>query len=66
MYGKAFIYSMTRKNPDAQPVIVTIARFGSNNDIEVITPDGIRCTAIFNPFVGYMYADDVYGIITED
>lgn len=24
---------------------------------------GVRCTAIYNPFVGCYYVDDVYGII---
>lgn len=26
---------------------------------------GVRCTAIFNPFVGRFYVDDKYGIIRE-
>ena len=25
--------------------------------------NGVRCTAIFNPFVGRFYVDDKYGII---
>lgn len=24
---------------------------------------GVRCTAIYNPFVGCYYVDDIYGII---
>lgn len=27
--------------------------------------NGVKCTAIFNPFVGILYADDKYGIIKE-
>ena len=27
--------------------------------------NGVRCTAIFNPFVGRYFADDVYGIVDE-
>lgn len=27
----------------------------------VLTNDGVKCTAIFNPFVGIYYADDLYG-----
>lgn len=27
--------------------------------------DGKLCTAIFNPFSGYYYVDDVYGVIEE-
>ncbi len=28
--------------------------------------NGVRCTAIFNPFVGRYFVDDVYGIVTAD
>ena len=26
---------------------------------------GIRCTAIFNPFTGLYYLDDIYGIVGD-
>lgn len=26
----------------------------------------VVCTAIFNPFVGLYYADDVYGVVRRD
>ena len=29
----------------------------------VQTQDGIHCTAIYNPFTGAYYVDDVFGII---
>ena len=28
--------------------------------------DGKLCTAIFNPFSGYYYVDDIYGVIEEE
>ena len=28
--------------------------------------DGKLCTEIFNPFSGYYYVDDIYGVIEED
>lgn len=28
--------------------------------------NGIWCTAIFNPFAGRYFVDDVYGIVKED
>ena len=31
----------------------------------VLTKGGVKCTAIFNPFVGIYYADDIYGVINE-
>lgn len=34
----------------------------SDNDV-IVEYEGVRCTAIFNPFVGCYYVDDVYGII---
>jgi hypothetical protein len=27
--------------------------------------NGVKCTAIFNPFVGQYYVDDKYGVIKE-
>ena len=29
------------------------------------TPDGIRCHALFNPFTGFYFADDVYRVIPD-
>lgn len=42
-----------------------IKKIGDNNYL-VETIDGVKCTAIYNPFVGIYYADDIYGIIKED
>jgi hypothetical protein len=28
--------------------------------------NGVRCTAIFNPFVGRYYVDDIYGVRGRD
>lgn len=44
---------------------VKIIRYNVNNDYIIETKDGIRCHAIYNPFVGYYFADDVYGIVEE-
>ena len=41
---------------------VTIVSERSCNDV-VVEYKGIRCTAVFNPFVGCYYVDDIYGII---
>lgn len=27
--------------------------------------DGVRCTAIYNPFVGAYYVDDKYGVVKD-
>ena len=42
-----------------------LKKIGDNNYL-VKTNDGVKCTAIFNPFVGIYYADDLYGVIKED
>ena len=41
---------------------VTIISEKSCNDV-IVEYRGIRCTAIYNPFVGCYYVDDIYGII---
>jgi hypothetical protein len=40
-----------------------IKRIGDNQYIADY--NGVKCTAIFNPFVGRYYVDDKYGIIKE-
>lgn len=41
---------------------VTIISEKSCNDV-IVEYKGVRYTAIYNPFVGCYYVDDVYGII---
>ena len=41
---------------------VTIISEKSDNDV-IVEYRGVRCTAIYNPFVGCYYVDDIYGII---
>ena len=38
-------------------------KVGDNNYIAEY--NGVRCTAIFNPFAGRFYVDDKYGVIKE-
>lgn len=35
----------------------------TDNKYIVITDSGVLCTAIFNPFTNFYYADDLYGKI---
>lgn len=37
-----------------------------DNDYLVMTEDGVKCHAIYNPFVGMYYADDLYAVVKED
>ena len=41
---------------------VTIISENGCNDV-IVDYRGIRCTAIYNPFVCRYYVDDIYGII---
>ena len=34
--------------------------------IYIVNYKGVKCTAIFNPFVCEFYADDKYGVIKEN
>lgn len=36
-----------------------------DNDYIVVTEDGIKCHAIFNPFCGMWFIDDVYTVVAE-
>lgn len=44
---------------------VTILHEKNNNDV-IAEYKGKRCTAIFNPFVGLFYVDDIYGILLDE
>ena len=43
---------------------VTILEKVGDNDYRAEYRDKV-CTAIFNPFVGCYYVDDVYGVVSE-
>ena len=47
---------------DGQFDEVTIVSEKSDNDI-IVDYNGVRCTAIYNVFVGCYYVDDIYGIV---
>ena len=42
---------------------VTLIEKTDDNKYIVITDSGVLCTAIFNPFTNFYYADDLYGKI---
>lgn len=42
---------------------VEVLEWNSDNDITVRTKQGVVCKAIFNPFVGRIYADDLYAVL---
>lgn len=42
---------------------VELLKKTGDNQYLVKTTSGVTCTAIFNPFVGLYYADDLYGVV---
>ena len=46
-----------------QDTVTVLYKATDKNDYIVITPQGTACHAIYNPFTGLYYADDIYGIV---
>lgn len=44
---------------------VTILHEKNSNDV-IAEYKGKRCTAVYNPFVGLYYVDDIYGILPDE
>ncbi len=54
----AMVHSEENKGPQEITIIAL-----PNGKYEAETKDGTRCTAIYNPFTGLYYADDIYGLL---
>lgn len=64
--AKAMLHSRDRDGTHrAELADVEILWEAGPNDFIVRTPDGICCHALFNPFTGYYFADDIYRIVQE-
>ena len=62
--AKAMLQSRDRDGRHQVPLEdVEILEMVGDNDYIVRTPDGIRCHALFNPFTGFYFADDVYRVV---
>ena len=62
MRVSAYIHSLKDHEHDRHVLgeAEIISRIGDNQYLAEY--NGVRCTAIFNPFVGAFYVDDVYGV----
>ncbi len=65
LWGGIILYQVqamvhSKKDTDT----VTILEYTDNNHV-LAEYNGTKCTAIFNPFVGLFYVDDVYGILNN-
>ena len=65
MKGQAFIHSLKdhEQNRHVLGEAEIIRQIGDN--LYLAEVNGVRCTAIFNPFVNRYFVDDVYGIQQE-
>lgn len=53
------VHSEEKRGPQ---LLEYLAKTGDNTH-RVKTPAGVICTAIFNPFTGLYYADDIYAAV---
>lgn len=56
---KAMIHSLNAQDE------AIILHDKNNNDV-IAEYSGKRCTAVFNPFVGLYYVDDIYGVLPDE
>ena len=57
------IHSLTQGEKNRMAEATILKRIGDNQFIADY--NGVKCTAIFNAFVGRYYVDDIYGVIKE-
>ncbi len=65
--AKAMLQSIDKDGTHRAPLqdLEILEQVGDNVYI-VLTPAGIKCHALFNPFTGYFFADDVYRVVTDE
>ena len=55
-----------RHSKDGQLEAARLIEYDPSNKRHIVEfSDGVKCTAIFNPFVCAYYADDKYGLINQ-
>ena len=65
--AKAMLQSIDKDGTHRVPLQdVEILEQVGDNDYIVLTPEGIKCHALFNPFTDYFFADDVYRVVKEE
>ena len=60
---ECFIHSLKKDGQNNLAEATIIKRLGDNDYLADY--NGVKCHAMFNPFVGRYFCDDVYGIIKE-
>jgi hypothetical protein len=60
---ECYIHSLKQDGQSNLAEATIIKRLGDNDYLADY--NGVKCHAIFNPFVGRYYVDDKYGVIKE-
>ena len=62
---QAYIHSLKDKESDRHVLgeATIIEKIGDN--LYLAEYNGVKCTAIYNPFTGYYYVDDVHGVVKD-
>jgi hypothetical protein len=61
--GECYIHSLKQGETNVLAEATIIKRLGDNDYLADY--NGVKCHAMFNPFVGRYFVDDKYGIIRE-
>ena len=65
--AKAMLHSLDPHGThEAELQPIEILEEVGDNDYIVLTPAGVKCHALFNPFTCYFFADDVYRVVTDE
>jgi len=57
---ECYIYSLKKDGLNILAEATILEKIGDN--LYLADYNSVRCTAIFNPFIGRYYMDDVYGV----
>jgi hypothetical protein len=60
---ECYIHSLKKDGQSGLGKADILKKIGDNQYIADY--NGVKCTAIYNPFAGRFYVDDVYGVIKE-
>ena len=60
---ECYIHSLKQDGKNTLANATILEKIGDN--LYMADYNGVKCTAIFNPFVGRYFVDDKYGIIRE-
>ena len=62
----AYVHSLKDKKNDRHVLGEALILEHKDNNNVIAEYNGVKCSAIFNVFVGRYYVDDIYGVISED